>query len=390
MRKTLAFVCLFLALMTAVCAVAEIRYVENPGAWNERLNLRTEPDKGAPSLGRYYSGVRVRVLEDLGEWSRVAIACGRGSGVQGYMMSSYLHAPGGYSSAACMPHAWIAAETCEMVDVRGVRVRDLVMDEEVYVMAFCSGRLHVLTMDGVTGYIPEDAIAGELEEPEPDERIVREPIAVASGGAALRKKPGGDVIAYLSGGLFLPDAMLLSRGGAALVGVGDEEDALRGFISAGGYTWTDNGADCEEQYDIYETEDALIEVIGHTADGRLILRRWSSVFGDPAVEISETGVPQGARLLERSGSYYVYHTRLNSAADEQALFERAEKMARREGLFDGTAEEAGLSMRVVRLFDFQYGHAMLFVEFVTRDGQVVQQAEFDPIGGDMIAFGANG
>ena len=58
--------------------------------------------------------------------------------------------------------------------------------------------------------------------------------------------------------------------------------------------------------------------------------------------------------------------------------------------FTGTPEEAGLSMRVVRLFDFQFRHAMLFVEFVTRDGQVVEQAEFDPIGGDMIAFGANG
>ncbi len=51
----------------------------------ERLNLRESPDKKSPSLGKYYSGAPVRILENTGEWARVDIL-----GVQGWMMTEYL------------------------------------------------------------------------------------------------------------------------------------------------------------------------------------------------------------------------------------------------------------------------------------------------------------
>ena len=51
----------------------------------DRLHLRTAPSTDAASIGRYYSGAPVRILEDLGEWAKVSVV-----GVQGYMMTQFL------------------------------------------------------------------------------------------------------------------------------------------------------------------------------------------------------------------------------------------------------------------------------------------------------------
>jgi len=51
----------------------------------DRLHLRTAPSTDAASIGRYYSGTPVQVLEDQGEWAKVSVA-----GIQGYMMMKFL------------------------------------------------------------------------------------------------------------------------------------------------------------------------------------------------------------------------------------------------------------------------------------------------------------
>lgn len=51
----------------------------------DRLNLRAKPDKKSTSLGKYYNGAPVRILENKGEWARVEIL-----GVEGWMMTKYL------------------------------------------------------------------------------------------------------------------------------------------------------------------------------------------------------------------------------------------------------------------------------------------------------------
>ena len=58
--------------------------VNNPNP-ADRLNLRAQPDKKSTSLGKYYSGAPVRILENRGEWARVEIL-----GVEGWMMTEYL------------------------------------------------------------------------------------------------------------------------------------------------------------------------------------------------------------------------------------------------------------------------------------------------------------
>ena len=61
--------------------------VSNPDA-RDRLHLRTHPKKGAQSLGKFYNGTPVRVLEELGEWCHVCI--GLDGQLEGYMMTKYL------------------------------------------------------------------------------------------------------------------------------------------------------------------------------------------------------------------------------------------------------------------------------------------------------------
>ena len=51
----------------------------------DRLHLRTKPSKSAASLGKYYSGTPVQVLEEQGEWAHVMVY-----GVEGWMMKSFL------------------------------------------------------------------------------------------------------------------------------------------------------------------------------------------------------------------------------------------------------------------------------------------------------------
>ena len=58
--------------------------VNNPNP-QDRLNLRVKPDQKSTSLGKYYNGAPVRILENQGEWARVEIL-----GVEGWMMTKYL------------------------------------------------------------------------------------------------------------------------------------------------------------------------------------------------------------------------------------------------------------------------------------------------------------
>ena len=61
------------------CAV-----VNNPNP-KDRLHLRTRPDRNADSLGKYYNGSFVLVLEEKGGWVKADIG-----GIQGWMMRQYL------------------------------------------------------------------------------------------------------------------------------------------------------------------------------------------------------------------------------------------------------------------------------------------------------------
>ena len=58
--------------------------VNNPNP-QDRLHLRTRPQRGADSIGKFYNGTPVKVLERQGDWVRVQIAH-----LDGWMMAEYL------------------------------------------------------------------------------------------------------------------------------------------------------------------------------------------------------------------------------------------------------------------------------------------------------------
>ena len=61
--------------------------VNNPNP-RDRLHLRSEPRKNGDSLGKFYNGTPLRVLEERGEWMRVRV--GQGDALEGWMMRDYL------------------------------------------------------------------------------------------------------------------------------------------------------------------------------------------------------------------------------------------------------------------------------------------------------------
>ncbi|MBR3857983.1 MAG: leucine-rich repeat protein [Bacteroidaceae bacterium] len=51
----------------------------------DRLNLRAKPDKGSESLGKYFSGTQVEILEEQGDWYKVRVDF-----QEGWMMKEYV------------------------------------------------------------------------------------------------------------------------------------------------------------------------------------------------------------------------------------------------------------------------------------------------------------
>lgn len=355
------FCCVLLLCCVLSAASAEYRYVYNGTQWDARLNLRAEPTKNSTSIGRYYTGVRVQVLEDLGEWSRVRIAMGESEkAVEGYMMNGYLVS--GLRGAGMLPYG----------HYNGKRA---------YVMAYNSSNLHLLYEDGSTGYFLTNKAS--FVKPLDEERLVIERICTAEGGAQLMDSAGA-AVCTLYGGVTL-EGMIFAGRTRALAALGDENGEVSGVIDQPAWTWMDNGANCEEQYAVYEGEGGLVEVLGKMADGRTILRMTTNGIDAPQVVLSSGFHLMGLTPLQREGSYFRYTRPLLDEHTDDALISSVYNQLDETHL----QKLSGCTARVDRLIDFQYGHRMLRVTFVDAAGQVVGMADLD--GAVMIwQWGDNG
>ena len=61
--------------------------VNNPNP-ADRLHLRAKPSRNSDSLGKFYNGTPLRILEKRCDWCRVRI--GEGQALEGWMMTKYL------------------------------------------------------------------------------------------------------------------------------------------------------------------------------------------------------------------------------------------------------------------------------------------------------------
>lgn len=120
----------------------------------DRLHLRKEPDRGAPSLGKYYTGVVVDVLPyDAGAWALVRI----GETV-GYMLREYLKTDGVDRITPAIPAAQITGGGSEGVILResatnsSPEVGVIPPAETVEVLGLAEDWTHV-RHDGRIGYV---------------------------------------------------------------------------------------------------------------------------------------------------------------------------------------------------------------------------------------------
>src|SRR5699024_2440861 len=94
-------------LLAALCALMPLSalagvYINNPDP-ADRLHLRSYPSTQAPSLGKYYNGAPITVLEDNGKgWVRVRVGLAPGSLI-GWMQKSFLLNTDKVAPASAMP-----------------------------------------------------------------------------------------------------------------------------------------------------------------------------------------------------------------------------------------------------------------------------------------------
>ena len=126
----------------------------NPG---DRLHLRTKPNKGAASLGKFYNRTPVYVLGVEGEWAHVRIG-NETNGLEGYMMKKYLAFGSDKASIACaFPQLFIKEELDDEIGVArtlaSAPFRTIARSGDWYIVGVYEDGYVILTADGDVGYV---------------------------------------------------------------------------------------------------------------------------------------------------------------------------------------------------------------------------------------------
>ena len=130
--------------------------VSNPDP-KDRLHLRTRPDKGAESLGKFWNGTPVRVLEEKEGWCRVEI--GTDGHLIGWMMKKYLTFGEAMDSVACAFPQLFLKEECEGMPLyltAGCEGQTTPVGEWWIAGVADNGLYVILTDLGETGYAHQD------------------------------------------------------------------------------------------------------------------------------------------------------------------------------------------------------------------------------------------
>lgn len=138
--------------------------VSNPDP-ADRLHLRTEPDRGAESLGKFYNETPVQVLSQKGEWSEVRVGL---DGLRGRMMTKHL-AFGEAMDAVKTAFPQLTYrdehdETRPAYDSKACK-HVIQMDKSYDVIGVVEDALYILLTDlGQTGYVSQECCMRETAE----------------------------------------------------------------------------------------------------------------------------------------------------------------------------------------------------------------------------------
>ncbi|MBP3657271.1 MAG: SH3 domain-containing protein [Clostridia bacterium] len=155
---------LLLGLLMGLCdcsAMAQAAVVHNGSDPSARLHLREQPDKGAASLGRFYTGTPVEIIADAGGgFVQVVIGSGRAC-VSGYMLAQYL-APSAQDATVMRsvvspygtPSVVVRSRPSNSYDA----VAMLEVGRSVCVIGTAEGYCYVLLDDGGVGCLAADEL----------------------------------------------------------------------------------------------------------------------------------------------------------------------------------------------------------------------------------------
>lgn len=161
---TLPGIELFSADLLALPAADRLAPALNRSGWAkvsnpdpaDRLHLRTYPDKKSASLGRFYNGTPVQVLEEHDEWCRVQI--GTDGRLTGWMMKKYLVFGTAMDDVACAFPQQVLREKYDgqlLYASQAMEEQTVLLEGEMWVVGIAEGNLYVLlTQDGGTAYAP--------------------------------------------------------------------------------------------------------------------------------------------------------------------------------------------------------------------------------------------
>ena len=363
-----------------------VMIVDNGADWRTRLNLRAEPRKGSEIRGRIYTGTRVELYQDNGEWCTVGLRFGRGTVLTGEVMKRYL-APLEDGFSALCPLVKAQKETA--IGRIGTEIACLDPGDAAYVLAVCGEEYFVMIPGVGQGYAPADAFDA-LTEPQEEVRIVYRAFCVPPGGLTFTDEQTGEAV-FLEGGLLLEDCWQIT---------GDEEwhvtygagiqrtPRVQGRIPE---KMLSSNRSLPFEGEIYACGTSLIACVGETGGGR-ILRR-TDANGDVFFALGD--VPGDAVPLDRD------HCVIECDAEEllsQAVIGGIVEYIRRHGALDERTHGGRVSDETLNrctlhaslVMDPDSGtplHMRAWLEDV--DGSYVTGGELDLKTGAIVRWGCN-
>lgn len=245
-----------------------VMVVDNGDDWSVKLNLRTEQSRDSKVKGRIFTGTRVEIYEDNGEWCTVGLNFEGGSILTGEVMKRYLSPLEAEVDALC-PLAVAKKETEVRGNADDVIVAHLNPGDKAYVMAACGDRYFVMIPDIGQGYAPADAF-GRLTEPQADQRIVYKTLTVPEGGVTFVDEYSQEEV-WLAGGVQLEDCWQIPGDADwhATYGAGIQRlPRVKGRIPAEKLT---SGREVPFEGDVYDWSKRFVAVVGEIG-GEKILR----------------------------------------------------------------------------------------------------------------------
>ena len=400
--KRICFFVMSLLLLLGAAALAEgelkwrtptiggndaVMIVDNGEDWSVRLNLREEPRKGSAIKGRIYTGTRVEVYEDDGEWCLVGLRFAHGNVLTGYVMKQYLTPVGEEFSALCP-----LAAANRAVRVSGDVGRgpiDLRAGESAYVLAVCGDEYYVMVPGRGQGIAPADAF-GPLKEPEAGARIRYDAFTVPTGGLTFTDDTTGAKV-KLNGGVVLEDCWQLPGEDVWHVTFGagiQRSPRVQGTIPASNLTqsgWV------PFEGDVYDQDGWFLACVG-TVDGEPMLRMTDH---GGAMYWAQGDVPKDAKRIDSEICRIErpWHEWVSQAVKEK-IFEYVVKGRvldeRTSG--EGVTKELAARCMLHTALELDPGSGKLLrvhAWLEDADGSYVTGGDLDPQTGEITRWGCN-